>query len=185
VARTSVVTTYGLDAGIDWQRAALVAKGLAQPLTRQVRDGCQGGAETVLGCLATGIESADFADIALDIHRRAVPLCHVRLNRACHPRKLFPKRRMPEPGTDSGERAPSLSLGSFSGECPPDILLLRKTGARGRNRTADTMIFSHVLYQLSYPGSAAAAVPNGSGERWTAPMAKRRALGKRDYSSPG
>ena len=29
-------------------------------------------------------------------------------------------------------------------------------GARGRNRTADTMIFSHVLYQLSYPGSAAA-----------------------------
>lgn len=28
-------------------------------------------------------------------------------------------------------------------------------GARGRNRTADTMIFSHVLYQLSYPGIAA------------------------------
>ena len=25
-------------------------------------------------------------------------------------------------------------------------------GARGRNRTADTMIFSHVLYQLSYLG---------------------------------
>ena len=31
-------------------------------------------------------------------------------------------------------------------------------GARGRNRTADTMIFSHVLYQLSYPGIAAASV---------------------------
>ena len=31
-------------------------------------------------------------------------------------------------------------------------------GARGRNRTADTMIFSHVLYQLSYPGIAAAAI---------------------------
>lgn len=25
-------------------------------------------------------------------------------------------------------------------------------GARGRIRTADTVIFSHVLYQLSYPG---------------------------------
>lgn len=28
----------------------------------------------------------------------------------------------------------------------------RANGARGRNRTADTVIFSHVLYQLSYPG---------------------------------
>ena len=25
-----------------------------------------------------------------------------------------------------------------------------RNGARGRNRTTDTMIFSHVLYQLSY-----------------------------------
>ncbi len=39
------------------------------------------------------------------------------------------------------------------------------SGARGRNRTADTMIFSHVLYQLSYPGIAAAAGPEGTGER--------------------
>lgn len=31
------------------------------------------------------------------------------------------------------------------------------SGARGRNRTADTMIFSHVLYQLSYPGVASVA----------------------------
>lgn len=38
-------------------------------------------------------------------------------------------------------------------------------GARGRNRTADTMIFSHVLYQLSYPGVASAAVRTG--ERWS------------------
>ena len=30
-------------------------------------------------------------------------------------------------------------------------------GAQGRNRTTDTMIFSHVLYQLSYLGIAAAA----------------------------
>ncbi len=34
----------------------------------------------------------------------------------------------------------------------------RHSGARGRSRTADTMIFSHVLYQLSYPGNAAATV---------------------------
>ncbi len=26
-------------------------------------------------------------------------------------------------------------------------------GARGRNRTADTAIFSRMLYQLSYPGT--------------------------------
>ncbi len=30
---------------------------------------------------------------------------------------------------------------------------LGKSGAQGRNRTADTVIFSHVLYQLSYLGS--------------------------------
>jgi hypothetical protein len=30
-----------------------------------------------------------------------------------------------------------------------------KNGAQGRNRTTDTVIFSHVLYQLSYLGMAA------------------------------
>ena len=29
----------------------------------------------------------------------------------------------------------------------------RTYGAQGRNRTTDTMIFSHVLYQLSYLGT--------------------------------
>jgi hypothetical protein len=29
----------------------------------------------------------------------------------------------------------------------------RKSGAEGQNRTADTVIFSHVLYQLSYLGT--------------------------------
>ena len=33
-------------------------------------------------------------------------------------------------------------------------MVLEGGGARGRNRTADTVIFSHVLYQLSYPGIA-------------------------------
>jgi hypothetical protein len=28
-------------------------------------------------------------------------------------------------------------------------------GAQGRNRTSDTVIFSHVLYQLSYLGTGA------------------------------
>jgi hypothetical protein len=28
-----------------------------------------------------------------------------------------------------------------------------KAGAEGQNRTADTVIFSHVLYQLSYLGT--------------------------------
>lgn len=36
-------------------------------------------------------------------------------------------------------------------------------GAQGRNRTSDTVIFSHVLYQLSYLGvlHGSAAVPTG------------------------
>ena len=33
----------------------------------------------------------------------------------------------------------------------------RRAGAQGRNRTTDTVIFSHVLYQLSYLG-----VPEGA-----------------------
>ena len=33
----------------------------------------------------------------------------------------------------------------------------KSSGAQGRNRTTDTVIFSHVLYQLSYLGTSAAA----------------------------
>jgi hypothetical protein len=34
-----------------------------------------------------------------------------------------------------------------------DLLFkFQKLGAQGRNRTTDTVIFSHVLYQLSYLG---------------------------------
>lgn len=36
-------------------------------------------------------------------------------------------------------------------------IVIRERGAQGRNRTTDTVIFSHVLYQLSYLG----AVPDG------------------------
>ena len=34
-------------------------------------------------------------------------------------------------------------------------MLLEDSGAQGRDRTADTVIFSHVLYQLSYLGMVA------------------------------
>src|SRR4249919_77533 len=48
--------------------------------------------------------------------------------------------------------APALSA------CFADVLNVREhlrtlCGAQGRNRTTDTMIFSHVLYQLSYLGA--------------------------------
>lgn len=33
------------------------------------------------------------------------------------------------------------------------------SGAQGRDRTADTVIFSHVLYQLSYLGAELPLVP--------------------------
>ena len=36
-----------------------------------------------------------------------------------------------------------------------------KNGAQGRNRTTDTVIFSHVLYQLSYLGASAASGSGG------------------------
>ena len=32
--------------------------------------------------------------------------------------------------------------------------LIEAKGAQGRNRTSDTVIFSHVLYQLSYLGTS-------------------------------
>ena len=32
------------------------------------------------------------------------------------------------------------------------MIVSRENGAQGRDRTADTVIFSHVLYQLSYQG---------------------------------
>ena len=36
------------------------------------------------------------------------------------------------------------------------------TGAQGRNRTTDTVIFSHVLYQLSYLGAGGQAAETAS-----------------------
>ena len=38
-------------------------------------------------------------------------------------------------------------------------------GAQGRNRTTDTVIFSHVLYQLSYLGAGPAEDPGAGRDR--------------------
>ena len=64
-------------------------------------------------------------------------------------------------------------------------MFLLSSGARGRNRTADTMIFSHVLYQLSYPGIAAAAACKDRRAIGSAPMAKRERLGKTEFLASG
>ncbi len=48
---------------------------------------------------------------------------------------------------------------------PVRLCFYRKNGARGRSRTADTAIFSRMLYQLSYPGPTGAAGDDGSGGR--------------------
>src|SRR3546814_2857715 len=48
-------------------------------------------------------------------------------------------------------------------------------GAQGRNRTTDTMIFSHVLYQLSYLGTRG-AVGMGRPKRPPAPDRKSTRL---------
>ena len=44
---------------------------------------------------------------------------------------------------------PSLALGSFAGQCPPDIVLNRKTGGAYRDRTDDLMLAKQPLSQLS------------------------------------
>src|SRR4029079_4367857 len=40
----------------------------------------------------------------------------------------------------------------FTGANPAKRVSAKQDGAQGRNRTTDTVIFSHVLYQLSYLG---------------------------------
>ena len=41
----------------------------------------------------------------------------------------------------------------------------KANGAQGRNRTSDTVIFSHVLYQLSYLGMASGRAHEQSGPK--------------------
>src|SRR5690606_24121037 len=43
-------------------------------------------------------------------------------------------------------------------------------GAQGRNRTTDTVIFSHVLYQLSYLGLSRARMPGAGWRRYSSSL---------------
>ena len=50
----------------------------------------------------------------------------------------------------------------------------RSPGARGRDRTTDTAIFSRMLYQLSYPGFLRSAPENGARQRAEWPRYRKR-----------
>ena len=54
-------------------------------------------------------------------------------------------------------------------------------GAQGRNRTTDTVIFSHVLYQLSYLGARRVAE---TGLIRVIPQCVQRVARQRSVSSP-
>ena len=45
-----------------------------------------------------------------------------------------------------------MPMATLAGQADVSNVSYYESGARGRDRTADTVIFSHVLYQLSYPG---------------------------------
>ena len=49
-------------------------------------------------------------------------------------------------------KSPYNSVGDFARFGNDKPLKTQNFGAQGRNRTTDTVIFSHVLYQLSYLG---------------------------------
>ena len=61
------------------------------------------------------------------------------------------------PAHPHGRPRRSIGVGIVAGGCPPDSQCFGDDGAQGRDRTADTVIFSHVLYQLSYLGMPFAA----------------------------
>ncbi len=62
----------------------------------------------------------------------------------------------------------------------PIAWITERHGAQGRDRTADTVIFSHVLYQLSYLGAGGAgrgAYRGGSGALSSPPGSSSSAFG--------
>ena len=70
---------------------------------------------------------------------------------------LTPANRMSlrngaEPSSSSNSRHPPLIYAHRPAETACEASENLGNGAQGRNRTADTVIFSHVLYQLSYLG---------------------------------
>ena len=62
--------------------------------------------------------------------------------RDCRSRPYYPGNSPCNAGTSLLPPGGRIVMGKSEGEC----------GAEGQNRTADTVIFSHVLYQLSYLG---------------------------------
>ena len=71
-----------------------------------------------------------------------------------------PGSRVRAGAIDQGAAAPCVNLidlqraAELRGQ-PAVPANLLESGAQGRDRTADTVIFSHVLYQLSYLGTGA------------------------------
>ena len=65
-------------------------------------------------------------------------------------RNLWSGRRVAEFG--SNPVSSGLPLVPFRNKKFKECRNIRENGAEGQNRTADTMIFSHVLYRLSYLG---------------------------------
>ena len=66
-------------------------------------------------------------------------------------RNLWSGRRVAEFG--SNPVSSGLPLVPFRNKKFKECRNIRENGAEGQNRTADTMIFSHVLYRLSYLGT--------------------------------
>ena len=73
---------------------------------------------------------------------------------------------------------PPIERSSHAWGTPGESSSEGRNGARGRIRTTDTRIFNPLLYQLSYPGAPAAVRGTDRLALGSAPMAKRRALGK-------
>jgi hypothetical protein len=72
------------------------------------------------------------------------------VRKLCSPIRLLPRAARDLGGTYR-DFSSDLSRAEVLRKCL--ILLDFCNGAQGRNRTTDTVIFSHVLYQLSYLGS--------------------------------
>ena len=67
---------------------------------------------------------------------------------------------------DSGKKSRKAHLAAICGmTCRSQIRNRLSNGAGRRNRTADTRIFSPLLYRLSYPGPYILGVPSGSPTR--------------------
>ena len=56
--------------------------------------------------------------------------------------------------------------------------MVTEGGAQGRDRTTDTVIFSHVLYQLSYLGAHRKVEPSGGAAPLTLALAAVHPVGR-------